>query len=493
MRTKIFTLGVILLFTLSFGNNVVLYASGTNHNNAVTNQQQTVSINSNEDLIVAGYDNITVLYGDGTGGFPQQNDYPKGDGQADVIAEDFNDDDYIDVAVTSYWDDVVTVCINDGFGGFSDSVNYSTGLGVTAIDSGDLNEDGFLDIITCNSEDTASITILFGDDSGGFGDRVDFFNEWVLTDIVVADFDNDTHMDVAVTQYPLQRVFVLFGDGSGSFPNYDTYNVGINPYQITWGDVNNDGSTDIIITNYDQYDVGSIKVLLNDGAGEFTSQFEYIAGLGTLGIVIDNFDDDGFLDVAVTNFIDGTLMIFINDGSGGFEILQEIFIGIMPYGLSSVDLNRDSVKDLAIAISDEDTICILLGTGAGTFISNSYQSVGATPYAIAAANVNPNTGTPMLTIDIHDKKVTISNTGDADAEQVTGQINITGGILRLIDKQEPFSSDVLSVNQELVVPLPSVFGLGSLKIDIWVEASNSKRVQKSAEGFIVFIWMVLRS
>ncbi|HUS99318.1 MAG TPA: VCBS repeat-containing protein [Candidatus Thermoplasmatota archaeon] len=492
MHTKILTFGLMLLFIIPFANNMILNASGTNHNNVITNQQHTVSIDSKEDLIVAGYDNITVLYGDGAGGFPQQENYPKGEGQADVIAEDFNGDDSIDVAVTSYWDAEVTVCINDGFGGFSDSINYSVGTGVTAIDSDDFNEDGFLDIISCNAEDTNSITILFGDGSGGFGDRTDFFGEWVLTDIVVADFDNDTHLDIAVTQYPMQKVFVLFGDGSGSFPNYDTYTVGVYPYQITCGDVNNDESTDIVVTNYDQYAVGSIKVLLNDGAGGFTSQFEYMAGLGTLGIVTDYFDDDNFLDIAVTNFIDGTLMIFINDGSGGFDFLQEIFIGIMPYGLASVDLNRDSVQDLAVAISDEDTVCILLGTGAGTFLSNGYQSVGATPYAIATANVNPTSGAPMLSIDIQNKKVIVTNTGDADAEQVTGQINITGGILRLIDKQEPFSSEVLSVNQELVVPLPSVFGLGPLKIDVWVEASNSERVQKSAEGFIVFFWLFLK-
>jgi len=484
----------MLLLIIPFGTNLITNASGLSHNTVLNNQQQRCTFNSNnkEDLIIAGYDDITVLYGDGAGGFPQRDDYPKGGGQADVIAEDFNGDDFIDIAVTSYWDAVVTVCINDGFGGFSDSVNYSVGMGATAVDSGDFNEDGFLDIIVSNAEDTNSITILFGDGSGGFGDRTDFFSEWVLTDIVVTDFDNDTHVDVAVTQLPMQKVFVLFGDGSGTFPNYDTYNVGVYPYQITCGDVNNDGSPDIVVTNYDQYDVGSIKVLLNDGAGGFTSQFEYSAGLGTLGIVSDYFDDDNFLDVAVTNFIDGTLMIFINDGGGGYEILQELFIGIMPYGLSSVDLNRDSVQDLAVAVSDEDTVCILLGTGAGTFLPNSYQSVGETPYAIAAANVNPTAGTPVFTIDIQDKKVIVTNIGDADAEQVTGQINITGGILRLIDKQEPFSSELLSVNQELVVPLPAVFGLGPLKIDVWVEALNSERVQKSVEGFIVFIWMVLK-
>ena len=483
----------MFLFIIPFGNNTALNASGTNHNNVITNQQRTLCIDSKQDLIVAGYDNITVLCGDGAGGFPQHGNYPKGDGQADVIAEDFNGDDYIDVAVTSYWDAEVTFSINDGFGGFSDSVNYSVGMGVTAIDSGDFNEDGFLDIITCNAEDTNSITILFGDDTGGFGDRTDFFGEWVLTDIVVTDFDNDTHLDVAVTQYPSQKVFVLFGDGFGSFPVYDTYNVGVDPFQITCGDVNNDGSTDIVVTNYDQYDVGSIKVLLNDGAGGFASQFEYMASLGTLGIVTDYFDDDGFLDIAVTNFIDGTLMVFINDGTGSFDILQEIFIGTMPYGLSSVDLNCDSVKDLAVAISDEDTVCILLGTGAGTFISDNYQSVETTPYAIVAANVNPTSGTPMLTIEIQDKKIIVTNTGDAEAEQVTGQINITGGILRLIDKKESFSSEVLSVNQELVTPIPSVFGLGPLKIDVWVEASNSEKVQKSVDGFIVFFWMLLKS
>ncbi len=493
MSIKILTLGVTFLFMIPFGNNFVVYASGTTHNFTAINQQNIVGNNTKEDLLVASYDTTTVLFGDGTGGFPKKEEYPKGDGQADIVTQDFNSDEYSDYAVTSYWSDVVTVYINDGLGGFSNSTEYPVGAGVTALDCGDLNEDGFLDIIACNFDDMNSITILFGDGSGRFGDRTDFFNEGLLTDIVVTDFDNDIHLDVAVTQFPMQTMFVLIGDGSGTFPDYDIYPVGVDPYQITCGDINNDGSSDIIVTNYNQYDAGSIKVLFNDGTGVFTSQFEYPAGLGTSGIVTDFFNDDEFLDVAVTNFIDGTLIVFINDGEGGLENLQEIFVGSMPYQVCSVDLNCDSVKDLAIAVSEEDTVCILLGTGAGMFLPNSYQSVGETPYAIAAADVNPTVGTPVLTIDIQKNKVIVTNTGDADAENIMGQINLSGGILRLIHKQESFSSEILSVDQNLETTLPSVFGLGPLKMEVWVEASNSERVQQSVEGFIVFFWILLKS
>ncbi len=493
MSIKILVLGVTLLFMIPFGNNFVVYTSGTTYNYSAINQKNIVGNNTKEDLLVACYNTTTVLFGDGTGGFSQKEEYPKGDGQADIITQNFNGDEYSDYAVTSYWDDVVTVYINDGLGGFLNSTEYPVGAGVTALDCGDLNEDGFLDIIACNFEDTNSMTILFGDGSGRFGDRIDFFNKGLLTDLVVTDFDEDNHLDVAVIQFPMQTMFVLFGDGSGTFPVYDTYPVGVDPYQITCGDINKDGSTDIIVTNYDQYDVGSIKVLLNDGAGVFTNQFEYLAGLGTSGIVTDFFNEDEFLDVAVTNFIDGTIIVFINDGEGGLENLQEIFVGSMPYQICSVDLNGDSVKDLAIAVSEEDTVCILLGTGAGMFLLHSYQSVGETPYAIAAANVNPTAGNPLLTIDIQKNKVIVTNTGDADAEYITGHINISGGILRLIHEQESFSSEILSVNQKLEKNLPSVFGLGPLQIEVWVEASNSERIQQSVEGFIVLFWVLLPS
>lgn len=492
MHIKILILGVILVCLIPLGNNIIVNSSAIDLHTDAISHHYLVDANGKEDLIVACSKNITVLYGNGLGGFPQKKNYPKGQGQADIVAKDFNGDDYIDIAVSGYWDAVVTVFLNDCLGGFLDSMNYSVGDGVTALECGDFNEDGFVDIIACNFEDINSLTVLFGDGTGSFGDRTDFFSEWVLTDIVVTDFDNDTHLDVAVAQLPGQKVFVLFGDGSGTFPEYDTYPVGVNPNQITCGDVNNDGSSDLIVTNYDAYTMGSIKVLINDGTGVFTSQFEYSAGLGTNGIITGYFNGDNFLDVAVTNFIDGTLIVFINTGDGSFELLQEIYIGTMPYGLSVVDLNADTVNDLAIAVSEEDAICILLGTGTGTFLFNGYESVGETPYAVVAADVNPTAGNPILNIEIQNKMVSVTNTGDADAEQITGQINITGGIFGLIHKQQPFSSEILLVNEQLMIPLPSVFGFGPLKIDIWAEAVNSERVQKSAEGFLVFFWMFLK-
>jgi len=489
MHIKSLTIGIMLIFLLSISVQSASNAStfDINTTSSINLQGLTDGYNK-EDIVVACYDDITVLLGNGTGGFPEQHDYLKGEGQADIITMDFDDDDDIDVAVTSYWDATITVYLNNGSGFFTNSQDYPVGTGVSGIDTGDFNEDNKPDIIVSNYEDINSITILYGDGLGGFGDRADLFVDFGLTDIVVDDFDNDTHQDLAVTQYLGQKIFVLFGDGTGSFSDIDIYPIGVQPYHITANDFNNDGAVDLAVTNYDQMAVGSLYVLLNDGAGGYAKQNNYPASLGTLGIVSNYFDDDPFVDVAVTNFIDGTFIIFKNNGSGGFTRGQEHFVGLGPVGIETADFNRDGILDLAVSISYEDAVIILLGTGYGTFLNHLYQPVAETPYAIAKANFNPE---PELSIELRDRQILVKNIGDADAQQVTGQIDIYGGIFGLIDKQVPFSSEFLLVEEELAVPIPSVFGLGLVVIDVWVEALNSNRIQVSLEGFVVLIWLFL--
>ncbi|MBU0497434.1 MAG: VCBS repeat-containing protein [Candidatus Thermoplasmatota archaeon] len=463
----------------------------TNVNNSAPPTHQTsYTTNDKEDLIVTGYADITILFGDGNGGISQTQGYPKGDGQADVVTMDFDTDNDIDIAVTSYWDALVTVYLNDGSGAFTDISEYPVGDGVTGIDTGDFNEDHNLDIVVCAHEDTDSITILYGDGTGGFGTPTNLFPGFGFTDITAKDFNNDNHIDLAVTQFYGQQLFVLFGDGTGTFYDIDIYPIGINPYQLTSADFNNDNAYDIAITNYDQMSQGSMYVLLNDGTGGFLTQTNYPASLGPLGIVADSFDTDTYIDIAITNFIDGTILIFKNDGSGGFTPGQELFVGAGPEGITTADFDRDGIQDLAISISYEDIICILLGTGAGTFFPHSYHTVGPVPYAIATANLNPG---PELTIAFSGKNIIVKNIGDADAYNVTVLCNITGGIFGLINKHFTFSSGILEVNQEMIITLPMIFGLGPLDIYIQVAADNCNPVNASISGFIFIFFIFLHT
>ena len=70
---------------------------------------------------------------------------------------------------------------------------------------------------------------------------------------------------------------------------------------VAAGDVDNDGDVDLYVTN-----VGRNTLLINDGTGTFTDRTE-IAGVGDAqwgaSTVMFDYDRDGYLDLFVTNYV----------------------------------------------------------------------------------------------------------------------------------------------------------------------------------------------
>ncbi len=219
------------------------------------------------DLAVAnaGHD-VTVLLGNGTGGFGYAPGSPfvAGSDPDSIVVGDFNGDSKLDLAVANARGNNVTVLLGDGTGGFSPAPGspFAAGANPTSVAVGDFNGDGKLDLAVTNAGSNG-VTVLLGNGSGGFspapGSPISVGS--LPYSLVVGDFNGDNNLDLAVANTISNSVTVLLGNGSGGFSAApgSPFAAGSEPYAIAVGDFNGDGKPDLAVTSY----YGTVTVFLN--------------------------------------------------------------------------------------------------------------------------------------------------------------------------------------------------------------------------------------
>jgi len=125
------------------------------------------------DLAAAnnGGNTVTVLLGNGSGGFAAATGSPfaVGSGPVPVVVGDFNGDGIPDLATANNGDNTVTVLLGNASGGFTASTGspFNVGSGPISMVVGDFNADGIQDLGVANLSDS-TVTVLLGNGSGGF-------------------------------------------------------------------------------------------------------------------------------------------------------------------------------------------------------------------------------------------------------------------------------------------------------------------------------------
>jgi len=230
-------------------------------------------------------DNKVVLYfGDGRGNFPgpdieiEDVTQPYG-----MDAGDLNRDGKLDAAVCGVSNtpgqSVVTVMLGDGTGGFTNST-YSVGDLPSSVKIGDLNNDGIPDLVVAGAlpgNATGNyISTFLGNGRGVFAlaQTVQVGEGNLKGDIALGDFNEDGNLDVAFpktgSQIPHQHStseFIFFGDGHGQLSAGPVLTVEEEPHSVIAVDVNHDGHLDLCNTNRT---AGTVTTLLGDGHGNFT-------------------------------------------------------------------------------------------------------------------------------------------------------------------------------------------------------------------------------
>ena len=316
-------------------------------------QPQVVAVgdfnkDGNLDLAVACLNGrgVDVLLGNGDGTFRNYVHYNLGAIANCVAVGDFNKDGNPDLVVGIRASGTASVLLGKGDGTFGTPVRYTMGQSYPTIGYeyaswvvvGDVNGDGNLDFVTANGAFN-TISVVLGKGDGTFQPPLIIPNGWTFAAnnyglgtnteaIALADVNGDHKLDLLTTDSNRNKIGVFMGNGDGTFAASVEYPCSYLPSNIYVGDVNGDGKSDVMVNNYNALP-SAVTVLLGNGDGTFqppnispiTPDTTY-AGL-TTSAVLGDFNGDGKMDVAATNWNGLSVLLSNNNAEVSGRVLLD--------------------------------------------------------------------------------------------------------------------------------------------------------------------------
>lgn len=226
---------------------------------------------------------------------------------------------------------------------------------------GDYDGDGLVDLfIPRRNSNTSGLINYIYRNTGNFNFvRIDTggtaVNSAPSTSGVWVDYDNDGDVDLYVTNRGGADNDLFVNYGGGQFIRDTAVIIGKDGKDSngsSWGDFNNDGNLDVFVTNVSG---GKNDLYQNNGNGSFTKI--------TSGSIVNDilnghsaywadFDNDGYLDLFTannSNIYPKNNLIYHNNGNGTFTKVTsgpQYTETLETYGASAADLNKDGFLDI---------------------------------------------------------------------------------------------------------------------------------------------------
>jgi hypothetical protein len=353
------------------------------------------------DLVVTtGHGYVTLLLGreDGTFAEGARHGVP---GTGSVAVDDFDEDGLRDLVTLESRSDAVTILRGRGDGTFADPAAFAAGDWPRSVAVGDFDRDGHTDVVTANLR-SENVTVMLGRGDGTLAPPTSYEVGEEPVFVTVSDLDGDGREDLLVAKERGDDLVVLRGRGDGAFGISDSFVIG-QPSELLVGDVNGDGKSDVVASNW--YD--NATVLLGKEDGRLAVSPRFAAGRDPWSVAVDDFDRDGWADLVTANRRSDDVTVLVGLGNGSFSEPVSYAVGGEPWSVVVDDFDRDGRADLVTANGESDDVTVLLGRGDGTFADAVSYAAGDSPRLVAVSDFDRDGRADLVTANGESDDVTV--------------------------------------------------------------------------------------
>jgi VCBS repeat-containing protein len=379
---------------------------------------------------------------------------------------DFNGDGKMDLAVSNFFPggQTVSILLGNGTGGFGAPVPYNVGISPSAIATGDFNADGKTDLAVVN-QDAATTSILLGNGNGTFQPQTTLSTQ-NPDSVVIADVNADGKADLLVGMSVGNQISLFLGNGNGTFQTPTGLGSGYRIAQVAVADLNGDGKLDIVAAANPSTANGNgeAMVLLANGGGTFTAPTHFLTGGAgsAASLAIGDLNGDGKLDLALADVSENGVVVMLGTGIGGFGAPTRF--GTVAPGNSTADIvirdfNGDGKADLAVASGVTNGVYVLPGNGDGTFQPQLFFATGTNPQTVSAGDFNGDGRFDLIVPNVNGNTVSLLlNTSATTATSEDTQFALNGISFSDVDVGSDAMQVTLSVSHGML-SLASTTGL----------------------------------
>ncbi len=312
---------------------------------------------------------------------------------------DYDNDGFEDLFVPEYDKTKAShLYHNNGNGTFTETNTAiaSDKVSATAGTWGDYDNDGDLDLYV--STNIGAPGLLYNNQGNGNFSKVvagdiatddgyDHTASWI-------DYDNDGFLDLFVLDImPTQFNKLYHNNGNGTFTKVNDATIVTavsSSIGATWSDYDNDGDMDIFIPNRDKENF----LYRNDGKGKFTKITTGVIvteSLGSVGSSWGDYDNDGDMDLFVANASAKFNSLYNNNGDGTFHKVTSGSVVTdkgNSHGSAWADLDNDGDLDLYVTNDAGEGNFFYVNNGDGTFqkIENDLTELKQNSFGTAVAD-----------------------------------------------------------------------------------------------------------
>ena len=250
---------------------------------------------------------------------------------------------------------------------FAPKADYATGNGTIGVHINDLNGDGKPDIVVASGNSGFISVFLNTTASPGtitFASKIDFTIFGHADNIVTADLDNDGKAEIITSNFSSTSISIfknLSTGGNFLLAPHISYSAGSFPGFVSTGDLNNDGKLDIVVSNYS---VNSISIFKNVSSfGNIALESPEIVAFSATNVSLSSLNGDNKPDFSTGRIGNGKISVLENTypgtGSFSFGANVDFTTGNFDSYTGTCDLDGDGKPEIIAANTLFNNVTIL--------------------------------------------------------------------------------------------------------------------------------------